>query len=221
MRAARNIIEDQQPLLFVENRASRHRSRTSLLDELAAFRQFRTRTEVTSLGEGEDAVPVFVNEFWTSKQRAASSLHEISYRACFKPQLPRFFVERLTEPGDAVYDPFMGRGTTLVEAALLGRVPVGCDINPLSVVLTRPRLHPPEVDEVVRRLRAVDYSNAGDLPEDLLAFYHRDTLREICALRNYLIGRGASGKSDFVDDWIRMWITRGITGCGAGSSVLS
>ena len=40
-------------------------------------------------------VPVFVNEFWTSKQRAAHSLHEISYRACFKPQLPRFFITRL------------------------------------------------------------------------------------------------------------------------------
>ncbi|HOC06866.1 MAG TPA: site-specific DNA-methyltransferase, partial [Bacillota bacterium] len=33
-------------------------------------------------------VPRFSNEFWTSRQRQASSLHEISYRACFKPQLP-------------------------------------------------------------------------------------------------------------------------------------
>ena len=45
-------------------------------------------------------VPTFVNEFWTARQRQASSLHEISYRACFKPQLPRFFIERLTQPGD-------------------------------------------------------------------------------------------------------------------------
>ena len=87
-------------------------------------------------------VPTFVNEFWTSRQRAAHSLHEISYRACFKPQLPRFFVERLTRPGDIVYDPFMGRGTTLLEAALLGRVPVGCDVNPLSRMLVEPRLRP-------------------------------------------------------------------------------
>src|SRR6058998_2781258 len=143
MRAARDIIEDQQPLLFVDDRARRHRSRASFLDELASFRQFRTSTQVTSLGEGKDAVPVFVNEFWTSKQRAASSLHEISYRACFKPQLPRFFIERLTSENDTVYDPFMGRGTTLVEAALLGRKPLGCDANPLSVVLVSPRLIPP------------------------------------------------------------------------------
>ena len=43
-----------------------------------------------------------INEYWTSKQRQANSLHEISYRACFKPQLPEFFIQRLTKEGDGV-----------------------------------------------------------------------------------------------------------------------
>ena len=60
-----------------------------------------------------------INEYWTSRQRQANSLHEISYRACFKPQLPEFFIQRLTTGGDAVYDPFMGRGTTPLEALLM------------------------------------------------------------------------------------------------------
>src|SRR4051812_29534206 len=130
MRAPKNIIEDQQPQLFAEHRTNRHRSRDSLLDELASFRQFRTTTQVRSLRDGDDVVPMFVNEFWTSKQRAASSLHEISYRACFKPQLPRFFIERLTTAHDTIYDPFLGRGTTVIESALLDRRIAGCDINP-------------------------------------------------------------------------------------------
>src|SRR6266705_1020670 len=176
MRAARNVIEDQQPLLFVENRTRRHRSRASFLDELASFRQFRTSTQVTSMGEDKDAVPVFINEFWTSKQRAASSLHEISYRACFKPQLPRFFIERLTQTGEIVYDPFMGRGTTPIEAALLGRLPIGNDVNPLSVVMTRPRLNPPRLSEVEARLKGIDLNDPADMPEDLPAFYHPETL---------------------------------------------
>jgi DNA modification methylase len=58
----------------------------------------------------------YTNEFWTSRQRQASSIHEISYRACFKPQLPRFFIILLTKKGDIVYDPFSGRGTTVIEA---------------------------------------------------------------------------------------------------------
>src|SRR5438093_12847862 len=163
MRAAGNIIEDQQPLLFVENRTKHHRSSASLLDELTSFREFQTTTEVKSLGEGKDAVPVFINEFWTSKQRAASSLHEISYRACFKPQLPRFFMERLTEPNGLVHDPFLGRGTTMIEAALLGRRVVGCDINPLSSILTAPRLRPPTVREVRDRLANLHWNYEGKL----------------------------------------------------------
>src|SRR5262245_20908712 len=114
------------PLVFSPREIT---SRTSLADQLLAFREFgqRTReirTEAKAFTCDAIAVRTFVNESWTAKQRAASRLHEISYRACFKPQLPRFFIERLTLPGDRVYDPFMGRGTTLVEAALLSRVPL-------------------------------------------------------------------------------------------------
>src|SRR5436190_2599677 len=191
MRAARNVIEEQQPLLFVENRTRRHRSRASFLDELASFRQFRTSTQVTSLGEGKDAVPVFINEFWTSKQRAASSLHEISYRACFKPQLPRFFVQRLTTENETVYDPFLGRGTTMIEAALLGRRVAGCDINPLSSILTAPRLRPPTIRDVRAHLATVDWNYDGEFSGDFLTFYHPETLREICALRSHLLSQEA------------------------------
>ena len=66
-----------------------------LLEQLARFREFGAATRLTQtkarLFSGETvSVPTCVNEFWTAKQRAANSLHEISYRACFKPQLPRF-----------------------------------------------------------------------------------------------------------------------------------
>ena len=131
-------------------------------------------------------ISIFTNEFWTSKQRAASSLHEISYRACLKPQLPRFFIERLTEVGDLVYDPFMGRGTTLLESILLGRRAVGCDINPLSAVLLIPRLNPPTLEQVRRRLCEINWKYDGPLPEELLAFNHPRTLEQICALRETL-----------------------------------
>ena len=162
------------------------------------------------------SVPTFVNEFWTSRQRAAHSLHEISYRACFKPQLPRFFVERLTRPGDIVYDPFMGRGTTLLEAALLGRVPVGCDVNPLSKMLVEPRLRPPSLEAMRDRLSCVDWSAQEERPEDLTTFYHADTLREICALKAYLLRKLESGPLDAVDGWIRMAAVNRLTGHSPG-----
>lgn len=186
--------------------------------QLHEFREFGKATVETAFPEPDVEVPVFVNEFWTSKQRAASPLHEISYRACFKPQLPRFFIERLTEPGEVVYDPFMGRGTTLLESAMLGRVPLGCDINPLSRVLLSPRLNPPEIDEVVKRLEALPLDGKPDeWPEDLLVFYHPETLRELVALRSYFREREAeAGALDPVDDWIRMVATNRLTGHSSG-----
>jgi len=145
-------------------------------------------------------VEFLTNEFWTSKQRAAHSLHEVSYRACFKPQLVDFFVERLTDPGDLVYDPFMGRGTTILEAALLDRAVVGCDVNPLSAVLTKPRLFPPTLDEVSDRLIGLDLRSPVDVREDLLVFYHPETLNQITALRSYLLRRREAGRADAVDE---------------------
>jgi len=216
MRAARNIIEDHHPLLFDEHRATRHQSHDSLLDELASFRQFRTCTQVMSLGAGEDVFPVFINEFWTSKQRAASSLHEISYRACFKPQLPRFFIERLTAEGEMVYDPFLGRGTTVIEAALLGRCVAGCDINPLSSILTAPRLRPPTIRDVRERLNSIEWKYDHAVNQELLTFYHPDTLREIYALRSHLLSKPVGRSSSEVDDWIRMVATNRLTGHSAG-----
>lgn len=196
------------------------RKHSSLADELAAFSEFGqpTRVLVTSFEAAGRAwhVPTFVNEFWTAQQRQASSLHEISYRACFKPQLPRFFIERLTNPGDVVYDPFMGRGTTPVEAALLGRIPFGNDINPLSVIMTRPRLQPPTLDQVAERLRGIDLSDPDDQPDDLLAFYHPDTLRAISSLKKYLRLRRESGSFDSVDEWIEMVSLNRLTGHSPG-----
>lgn len=195
--------------------------RRSLATQLREFREFdkttvctETRT-LTFAGECL-SIETYVNEFWTSKQRAANSLHEVSYRACFKPQLPRFFVERLTTAGEIVYDPFMGRGTTLVESALLGRVPYGCDINPLSVFLTLPRLRPPTQREVTERLGRIPLNHCSNLREDLLVFYHSETLREICALREYLLERQSAAELDHVDRWIWMVALNRLTGHSPG-----
>jgi hypothetical protein len=171
---------------------------------------------VVRTGDREVDVPLLVNEFWTSRQRAAHSLHEISYRACFKPQLPRFFIERLTRPGEVVYDPFSGRGTTALEAILLDRVPVACDVNPLSRILLEPRLSPPTLRDVAARLRQIPWDAPADLREDLLVFYHPDTLREICALRAYLLARDAAGTLDSVDAWLRMVAVNRLTGHSPG-----
>lgn len=184
--------------------------------EIQAFADFGKETQILDFPDPAVSIPVYVNEFWTAKQRAAHSLHEVSYRACFKPQLPRFFISRLTQPGDAVYDPFMGRGTTVLEAALLGRRPIGCDINPLSERLVGPRLDPPTWNEVETRLTALDLDKSSEVWDDLLVFYHPNTLRQIANLRSYLRTRRQAGPLDRVDAWIQMVATNRLTGHSPG-----
>ncbi len=188
--------------------------------EVCGFRQFGKTTRCMRLcvpGQGTQSwMNAYVNEFWTSKQRAAHSLHEVSYRACFKPQLPRFFIERLTRPGDVVYDPFMGRGTTLLEAALMNRVPAGCDINPLSRILVEPRLSPPALCDVQKRLEQIDFSQSHQCPKDLLVFYHKDTLNHLCALRHYFLDNEKHRGLDSIDKWIRMTAVNRLTGHSPG-----
>ncbi len=200
--------------------SAKRRDHASFAEELAGFEEFGKATQQISIPfttpAGPHTVTGYVNEYWTAKQRAANRLHEVSYRACFKPQLPRFFIERLTQPGDVVYDPFMGRGTTPMEAALLGRVPYGCDINPLSVVLTRPRLNPPTLAQVAKRLDEIDLTAAAECPPELLTFYHPETLREIAALKNYLLARRAANTLDAVDDWICLLALNRLTGHSSG-----
>ena len=57
------------------------------------------------------------------------------YPARFSPVFARSVIEAFTEPGDWVFDPFAGGGTTLVEAMALGRNALGIDISSLSAFI--------------------------------------------------------------------------------------
>ncbi len=58
------------------------------------------------------------------------------YPARFSPPFARAVIKAFSSPGDIVLDPFMGGGTTLVEALAAGRHPVGCDISGLAAFLS-------------------------------------------------------------------------------------
>ena len=183
------------------------------------FKEGNSKPSKTQMFEeriGETHLLKFVNEFWTAKQRQAAKIHEISYRACFKAQLPAFFIERLTEQEDVVYDPFSGRGTTIIEAVLRTRIGVANDINPLSKVLAQPRLCPPKIKEIENRLGQIPLDKTKKADLDLSMFYHADTEGEIVSLRDYLKKRNENGEEDDIDRWIRMVATNRLTGHSTG-----
>ena len=157
-------------------------------------------------------LPTHVDEFWTSKQRAGHSLHEVSYRACYKPQLPEYFIKKFGKAEAVVYDPFMGRGTTLIEAQLHGHRVIGNDINPLAKILTAPRLNPPTLEQIEARLHEIHLSTNAEVDTELLVFFHEDTLREIYGWRTYF----QQERFDPVDAWLQMVACSRLTGHSTG-----
>jgi len=59
------------------------------------------------------------------------------YPARFSPLFAREAIRRFSRPGDVVLDPFMGGGTSLVEAKAMGRRGIGFDVSSLAVFLTK------------------------------------------------------------------------------------
>jgi DNA modification methylase len=52
------------------------------------------------------------------------------HKAVFPRALPEFFIKAFSDPGDIVFDPFGGSGTTAVAALGLGRNAICTEISP-------------------------------------------------------------------------------------------
>ena len=93
------------------------------------------------------------DEAFRSTSRVQGYTHDFyKYPARFSPGFVRFVLNLLTDPGDYVLDPFMGGGTTIVEAAASGRHAIGSDVNELAQFVTRVKTTPlsrQDVDEVL------------------------------------------------------------------------
>lgn len=113
-----------------------------------------------------------------------------SYMAMFPPTIPHVFINWLTAPGDTVYDPFSGRGTTVLEACNLGRIGLGSDANPLAWVLTAAKASPPSPRTIQRRITELRSSmGRGDphtQPAEIRAVFDPDVLGQLLWLREEL-----------------------------------
>ena len=98
----------------------------------------------------------------------------------------------------------------------MSRKVVANDVNPLSRILTEPRLVPPTAKAVEERLAQIKYRKKLSADIDLSMFYHRDTEAEIVALKRYLAERNANREEDSVDLWLRMVATNRLTGHSPG-----
>ena len=74
------------------------------------------------------------------------------YYAMFPTSFADEVIHNYTQPGDAVLDPFAGRGTAIFSAAIQQRPAIGIEINPLGYVYANAKLNPGNYKDVTRRL---------------------------------------------------------------------
>jgi site-specific DNA-methyltransferase (cytosine-N4-specific) len=89
-------------------------------------------------GETGRRLPLIDLDAIRDKTYLTHGLHP--YPAKFVPQIPRALIKALSSKDATILDPFCGSGTTLVEAALLGRNGIGVDSNKLATKITAAKL---------------------------------------------------------------------------------
>ena len=135
---------------------------------------------------------IFVTPWSNVSSRGYDSWHSMcSYLGSFPAPLASYFIHSFSNEGDLVYDPFSGRGTTLLEARLLNRQALATDLNPIALALTEAKNENLALSEIIERIEelARRYDAALFLPEALAQpeaihlIFHPRTLAQLCYLK--------------------------------------
>ena len=92
------------------------------------------------------------------------------YPAKFIPQLAARLICEYSEIGDLVVDPFMGSGTTLVEAKIHGSPSIGVDINPVAHLITMAKINPIEPNYLDSIIAKIESKLTSDYTGQLMLF---------------------------------------------------
>src|SRR3989338_3999642 len=120
-------------------------------------------------------------------------LHTIcSYMAMFPPSLPHYYIEKYSKEGNAILDPFSGRGTTILEACLMNRIGIGNDKNPLAFLLTKAKANVPYKGRILSRISYLEkefsssHINTENENQNIKMIYNKETLKQLIFLKQKL-----------------------------------
>ena len=128
-------------------------------------------------------------------QYASHNIHR--YSGKFIPQIARSAIQLLSDPGDIILDPYLGSGTTALEAILLDRKCIGIDINPLAILISKVKTTVLPVDLLKDfQARLIESLRCFDNGQLTISFYD-----------NLYKGTLSSPEDSkrYTDDWNKKW----------------
>jgi hypothetical protein len=123
--------------------------------------------------------PIYQMHKWFA--RRASCVFRAILLGAMKPAgtniMEEFYKDHTNDPdtkGKVILDPFMGGGTTVVEALRLGCKVIGIDLNPVAWFIVKTEVEPVDIDalkEAFQRLTNRPTSSGKTVKEELLSHY--------------------------------------------------
>ncbi|HZA07133.1 MAG TPA: DNA methyltransferase, partial [Nitrososphaeraceae archaeon] len=103
-----------------------------------------------------------VDDSWSFKDLDRSETSYLThsyhtYPAKFIPQVAARLINENSSIEELICDPFMGSGTTLVEAIVHDRRAYGTDVNPIAVLITKAKTMPIEPQKLERNVHLLKY----------------------------------------------------------------
>lgn len=125
-------------------------------------------------------------------ENSVHSLHTIASRVgSFPPSLARYFILKYSKEGDAVLDPYSGKGTVPLEAILNKRFGIGNDVAPEAYVLNHAKLHNVTHEDLIKFVSRIKLRNGkmDDVTKEVRIFFSKKTLAQLVPIREFLLGR--------------------------------
>jgi hypothetical protein len=87
------------------------------------------RVNDLDLNKWKDYEDLLTDSLWFISERDKTGAHSNTYHGNFIPQIPNQLIRRFSKQGDVILDPFLGSGTSLIEAQRLNRIGIGVELQ--------------------------------------------------------------------------------------------